>query len=118
MGISAKLVFSAVLFTAAMSGVQAAENMSMAAMSEQKAAAPQQVIHASGVVKAIDLKEKKITIAHEAIPAVNWPAMTMRFTFIQQDASISALKVGDRVNFSFEQQGAISLLQNIQVVKP
>lgn len=46
-----------------------------------------------------------MTISHEAIPEIGWPAMTMRFTFMQADASITALKVGSHVNFSFVQQG-------------
>ncbi|EAM8401151.1 copper ABC transporter substrate-binding protein, partial [Salmonella enterica] len=54
------------------------------------------------------------TIAHDAIPAVGWPAMTMRFTFLQADESISALKVGSHVDFSFVQQGNISLLKSIK----
>jgi Cu(I)/Ag(I) efflux system protein CusF len=39
--------------------------------------------------------------------------MTMRFTFIQADESIS-LKVGSHVNFSFVQQGNLSLLKSIK----
>jgi len=74
----------------------------------------QQVISATGIVKEIDFQNKKITIAHDAIPAIGWPAMTMRFTFTAQDNGITALKSGDRVDFSFIQQGNISLLQNIQ----
>ena len=34
----------------------------------------QQVIKGTGVVKDIDMNSKKITISHEAIPAVGWPA--------------------------------------------
>lgn len=83
--------------------------------SEQPASAQQQVINARGVVKQIDLANKKITIAHDAIPALGWPAMTMRFTFTTEDASIDALEVGATVSFSFIQQGNISLLQEIKV---
>ncbi len=86
------------------------------AMANAEATPEQQIIHASGVVKEIDLVNKKITIAHDAIPAVGWPEMTMRFTFTSQDDSINALTVGAAVNFSFIQQGNISLLQTINVV--
>ncbi len=86
------------------------------AMASSEATPEQQIIHASGVVKEIDLVNKKITIAHDAIPAVGWPEMTMRFTFTSQDDSINALTVGAAVNFSFIQQGNISLLQTINVV--
>ncbi len=80
-------------------------------------ASSQQVINGTGVVKEIDLDNKKITIAHEAIPAVGWPAMTMRFTFVQADVNIATLKTGSHVDFSFVQQGNISLLKNIKITQ-
>ena len=80
-------------------------------------ASVQQVIKGTGVVKDIDLKSKKITISHEAIPAVGWPAMTMRLTFVNADVSIKALKIGSHVDFSFIQQGNISLLKSINVTQ-
>jgi Cu(I)/Ag(I) efflux system protein CusF len=49
--------------------------------------------------KDIDLNSKKITISHEAIPAIGWPAMTMRFTFINADESITALKTAAMLIF-------------------
>lgn len=95
-------------------GAQASEqHQSM--MSHAEMAVQQPVINATGVIKQIDLANKKITIDHQAIPALGWPAMTMRFTFTTQNDSINALKVGSPVNFSFIQQGNISLLQEIKV---
>ena len=76
-----------------------------------QAAAPQaQSISGKGVIKAIDMDNKKITIAHEAIPAVNWPPMTMRFTITPQ-TQLNNVKDGDSVDFTFVQQGNLSLLQ-------
>ena len=83
-------------------------------MSVASDAAAEQIINATGVVKDIDLTNKKVTISHEAIPAIGWPAMTMRFTFINADKSINALKPGSHVDFSFVQQGNISLLKSIK----
>ncbi|NJQ18402.1 cation efflux system protein CusF [Pantoea sp. LS15] len=85
-----------------------------AEMSVASDAAAEQIINATGVVKDIDLTNKKVTISHEAIPAIGWPAMTMRFTFINADESINALKPGSHVDFSFVQQGNISLLKSIK----
>lgn len=84
------------------------------AMNAASNAASEQIIHGKGVVKAVDLTNKKITISHDAIPAIGWPAMTMRFTFTNADESISALKPGSQVDFSFVQQGNISLLKSIK----
>ncbi|AOP42970.1 copper-binding protein [Edwardsiella piscicida] len=83
------------------------------AMAADLSAAPQ--ITARGEVKAIDLQSNKITLSHPAIPEVDWPAMTMRFTF-DQESQVAGLKVGDRVTFSFVQQGAISRLTAIHVI--
>ncbi|MCM7770574.1 cation efflux system protein CusF [Enterobacter asburiae] len=83
-------------------------------MSAASEGTTEQLITGTGIVKDIDFTNKKVTIAHEAIPAIGWPAMTMRFTFIQDDESINALKVGSHVDFSFVQQGNISLLKSIK----
>ncbi|BBQ82092.1 MULTISPECIES: copper-binding protein [Enterobacteriaceae] len=72
------------------------------------------VIQGTGIVKLIDRQAKKITIAHDAIAAIGWPAMTMRFTYAEPTAAIEQLKAGSQVDFSFIQQGNISLLQDIK----
>ena len=77
------------------------------------AAQQEQVISATGVIESIDMDSKKITIAHEAIPAVNWPPMTMRFTITPQ-TQLNNVKDGDSVDFTFVQQGNLSLLQDIR----
>lgn len=112
---SIKIALFSIISLVMVQAVQASEQHQGMNMSTANATEKQQVVSATGVVKAIDLKNKKITIAHEAIPAIGWPAMTMRFTFTQQNDSINALKIGSQVNFSFIQQGNISLLQNINV---
>ena len=81
------------------------------AMSE---AAQAQVIAATGVIEGIDGTRHKVTIAHDPIPALGWPAMVMRFTLTPETAA-GEIKPGDRVAFHFVQQGALSLLQDIQI---
>ena len=106
------VVFGAIVVTFS-AGLQA-EVHQHEAMSAAREGAAEQVITGTGIVKDIDLTNKKVTISHEAIPAIGWPAMTMRFTFIEVDESINALKVGSHVDFSFVQQGNISLLKSIK----
>ncbi|OAT26797.1 CusF family cation efflux system protein [Buttiauxella ferragutiae ATCC 51602] len=110
---SIKIALFGIFSVAMVAGVQAAESPKSDAVATITAA-QQQVITAKGIIKDIDVENKKITIAHEAIPAVSWPAMTMRFTFSELDANIKSLNAGDNVNFSFIQQGNISLLQEIK----
>ncbi|WP_368760954.1 cation efflux system protein CusF [Klebsiella quasipneumoniae] len=101
------------LFSGAVFAVQAADPHAGMAMHEQPAAAQTQSISGKGAIKAIDMDSKKITIAHEAIPAVNWPPMTMRFTITPQ-TQLNNVKNGDSVDFTFVQQGNLSLLQDIR----
>jgi Cu(I)/Ag(I) efflux system protein CusF len=72
-------------------------------------------IFSKGVVKGINLVNKKITIEHEAIELLSWPAMTMRFTF-EDENLIKDLKEGDNIEFSFVQQGKISLLKSVKKI--
>lgn len=113
-----KAAFIGILSLVMAQAVQAEETHQDMNMSHGEMKAEQQVISATGIVKDVDFQNKKITIAHEAIPSIGWPAMTMRFTFTTQNGDITALKSGNKVNFSFVQQGNISLLQDIQVTQP
>ena len=62
---------------------------------------PQTTHHLTdGTIKAI--KPGEITIAHEAVPSLNWPPMTMGFKSPEKGLP-EDLKVGDRVSFSFTQ---------------
>jgi len=81
------------------------KEMSGMAMSTDNQATDQKLINGSGVIKQIDLKNNKITIAHGAIAEINWPAMAMTFGIGQQVQNINALKQGESVDFSFVQQG-------------
>ncbi|WP_416260521.1 copper-binding protein [Gibbsiella quercinecans] len=55
-------------------------------------------IHAQGVIKA--WRPQAVSIAHQAIPALNWPPMTMSFLL---PPPVSALPAGTPVDFSFRQ---------------
>lgn len=58
-----------------------------------------QAASGQGVVTAIDANAGSITIDHDAIPAVNWPAMSM--TFQAGDQLRQKVAVGDNVTFDF-----------------
>lgn len=111
---SVKAILLGIFSLVMAAGAQASDAHHSAGASATESTAQPQAINTTGVIKAIDAESKKLTIAHEAIPAVGWPAMTMRFTYSQNDPAISALKVGDSVDFSFVQQGNLSLLQDIK----
>ena len=86
------------LISGAVFAVQAADPHAGMAMHEQPAAAQTQSISGKGVIKAIDMDSKKIT---------------MRFTITPQ-TQLNNVKDGDSVDFTFVQQGNLSLLQDIR----
>lgn len=49
------------------------------------------------------LTTDSITLSHEPVPAIGWPAMTMTFK-LGSPALAKGVKVGDRVAFGFEQK--------------
>jgi Cu(I)/Ag(I) efflux system membrane fusion protein len=65
------------------------------------AAAPAaQTVEGHGVIEA--LKGDEITLSHDAIPALGWPAMTMSFA-LSPSAIGKGFKAGDHVRFTLEQ---------------
>lgn len=57
---------------------------------------------AEGIGKIISVSENELTIAHQDIPKLNWPAMTMPFP-VKEAKMLSGLKTGDEVKFSVAQ---------------
>ncbi len=61
----------------------------------------------TGVVEAIDIAKGTITLQHQAIPSIHWPAMTMTFK-ADPPSLLKNLKVGEKVNFTLHPNGANS----------
>ena len=66
-----------------------------------------------GVVTAIDKAAGALTIKHDAIPAVDWPAMTMAFK-ANPASLLSGLKVGEKVTFDVSVKGSDAEVTAIQ----
>ena len=58
----------------------------------------------TGTVTAIDAAAGKITLDHEAIPAVDWPAMKMGFS--AKPDVLKGIAVGDKVDFDLTATGS------------
>jgi Cu/Ag efflux protein CusF len=56
-------------------------------------------VQAAGVVKAVDAKAGTVTIAHQPIKAIGWPAMTMPFK-VASPALLDKVAVGSKVQFT------------------
>ncbi len=64
---------------------------------------------AVGVITAIDTKENILTLDHEAIPAIKWPAMTMGFK-VADPALLNGLTVGEKVDFELKIEGESQII--------
>lgn len=54
--------------------------------------------------RVVELDAAAITLEHEAVPALKWPAMTMPFQLARPDLA-RGVKAGDAVRFRFRQKG-------------
>src|SRR5579864_802091 len=56
-----------------------------------------------GVIKAIDLENGRVTIAYEAVDALDWPPGTQPFV-VSKSALLKDAAVGEKVRFKLESQ--------------
>lgn len=96
-------------FALAQSGGVSHDHMNMQGMDPARPApdAPAKAARhqATGVVKTIDPANGKVTLAHEAIKSLDWPAMTMNFA-VKDKALFDKLTVGKKVEVELVKQGA------------
>ena len=57
-----------------------------------------------GTVKSVDAKKGTVSLAHDPIQSMNWPAMTMTFK-AKDKAMLEKIKPGAKVEFSFVKSG-------------
>lgn len=73
-------------------------------MPNKQADGKQSIHRAKGVVRKIDAKAGMVTVAHEPVQSMNWPAMTMGFKV--NDATLLKKFVdGNTVEFEFAKEG-------------
>jgi Cu(I)/Ag(I) efflux system protein CusF len=70
-----------------------------------------------GIVKAIDTAQGTITLQHQAIASIHWPAMTMPFKVASPDL-LKVAKAGDKVQFTLRPAGADSTVTAIKLMQP
>lgn len=58
-------------------------------------------IEGLGTIKAINSSQHSLTIQHEAIPTLNWPAMSMEFP-VAEKIKLNELKIDDRIQFDLK----------------
>jgi Cu(I)/Ag(I) efflux system protein CusF len=68
---------------------------------------------ASGVVTRVDAAKNKVTIKHEPIKSLQWPAMTMAFT-VKDKAMLEKMPKGKKVDFEFQEQGRDYVITSVK----
>lgn len=75
-----------------------------------------QTAQATGVVQAVDTAKGTVTIKHQAIASIHWPAMTMTFK-ADPPSLLRSVKVGEKVNFTLHPAGANSTVRAISPIQ-
>ena len=93
-----KKIFAATAFSisAVLVGVAGEISLIPQAHAEETIQAHQAV----GVVKFIDKENGRVKIAHEPVPSMEWPSMTMGFG-VAEEALFEQLQFGHKVKFTF-----------------
>jgi Cu(I)/Ag(I) efflux system protein CusF len=68
-----------------------------------------------GVVQAIDTEAQTLTIAHEPIESLGWPAMTMAFQVAGPEL-LNRAEIGDKIEFTLQGPGAPTTITTIEAV--
>lgn len=83
---------------------QAAQTGEMSEMTGMETASAPIKATSTGTITALDRAAGRVTLDHEAIPAAEWPAMTMGFD--ADPAILGDVEVGDKVAFDIEIAGS------------
>jgi Cu(I)/Ag(I) efflux system protein CusF len=70
----------------------------------------------TGVVKSIDSNSAMVTIAHEPISTLSWPAMTMAFKVAKPDL-LKGIAVGSKVEFMLQGKDMSAVIVSLKTVE-
>ncbi|RPH26876.1 hypothetical protein EHN07_11480 [Buttiauxella warmboldiae] len=73
-----------------------------------------EIYHGHGVIKKVS--NDSLSIAHQPVAALNWPAMTMTFR-LPETGALPVVNVGDTVDFTFSQQAEGYRLDSVTPAK-
>ncbi len=74
-----------------------------------------QTAEGEGIIRAIDMGAGTITLHHDPIAALGWPAMTMKFP-VHSPELLKDLAVGQHVHFELMNQGGKPMVSEIRAL--
>jgi Cu(I)/Ag(I) efflux system protein CusF len=66
-----------------------------------------------GVVQSVDAANGSLTIAHEAIEGLGWPAMTMSFK-VDKPALLEGVEAGEHIEFTLRGRDMYAVVTSIE----
>jgi|SRR6185503_5096140 len=69
-----------------------------------------------GVVQSVDAANGSLTIAHEPIAALGWPAMTMSFK-VDKPALLEGVEAGEHIEFTLRGRDMSAVVTSIEKAK-
>ena len=103
------LLASACSPPAAQDAAKTGSDMNMAESAAPAQAGP---IAGVGTVTAVDATTGTVSLDHEPIAAISWPAMSMQFT-AEDPTELQGIAVGDRVSFELKSATETSVITGI-----
>lgn len=67
----------------------------------------------TGTVKSVDAEKGKVTLAHEPVKSLNWPAMTMGF-MVKDKAMLKKMTAGEKAQVEFVVQGSDYIITSVK----
>jgi len=106
------LVLAIGVLTVALAQASDTKGMDMKSMGMEKSVST--TTHkGTGVVKDINSRDGVVTLAHEPIRSLNWPAMTMGFK-VKDKVLLDKVKPGDKVEFTLVQAGKDYVITSVK----
>ena len=68
---------------------------------------------ANAVVKEVDAASGKVTLAHDAVKSLQWPAMTMGFA-VKDKMLLDKLVIGKKVRVEFNKQDSDYVITDVK----
>jgi Cu(I)/Ag(I) efflux system protein CusF len=69
--------------------------------------------HAIGTVKSVDPSKGTVTLDHEPVASMNWPAMTMTFK-AKDKKMLEGVKPGQKLEVDFEKHGKDHIITKVK----
>lgn len=82
-------------------GLERLDTSSNTPSAKQPAAEVDASIEGKGIIKGFHASTYSLTLQHDPIPTLNWPAMSMDFS-VDKNIDLNLFKIGDRVQFNLK----------------